>query len=272
MEDGWDPACYERFRAERARPFHDLVAWIRPVHAPRVIDLGCGTGALTALLHQTLEARLTLGLDRSSNMLERSRAARAPGLSFVRGDFAAPPLRGAFDVVFSNAALHWHAGQRALLDRLRGLLRPGGQLLVQVPANHDYVTHTFAAELADEPRFRAALAGYVRESPVLGPVDYARWLHEAGFEDCAVALRVYGHVLPDAAAVVEWVRGTFLKAYEERLSPALYRDFLAAYSAGLLERLGRAAPIFYPFKRILFRGTLAARAAPGSADAARRRS
>ena len=73
--DAWDPGQYERFAAERAAPFHDLLSLVRPVPGGRVVDLGCGGGELTAQLHRRLEAGETLGLDSSPAMLERAAAA-----------------------------------------------------------------------------------------------------------------------------------------------------------------------------------------------------
>ena len=63
--DPWDPDQYARFAEERRRPFHDLAALVQPRPAMRVLDLGCGTGNLTAWLHRTLQAHETVGVDRS---------------------------------------------------------------------------------------------------------------------------------------------------------------------------------------------------------------
>ena len=63
--DRWDPQQYQRFQAQRAQPFHDLLALVE--HLPpdaRVADLGCGTGELTRHLHDTLAPRETFGVDR----------------------------------------------------------------------------------------------------------------------------------------------------------------------------------------------------------------
>src|SRR5438067_13793451 len=78
--DAWDPAQYERFRDERARPFLDLLALVRPCPGMRVVDLGCGTGELTARLHDELAAGETLGVDRSEAMLARARPRAKDGL------------------------------------------------------------------------------------------------------------------------------------------------------------------------------------------------
>ena len=70
----WDPDQYERFKAERTRPFWDLLALVQPVPGGRVVDLGCGTGELTKELHRVLDASEPVGVDNSSAMLERGRA------------------------------------------------------------------------------------------------------------------------------------------------------------------------------------------------------
>ena len=87
-DDTWDPDQYHRFRAERSAPFFDLLALVQPVDAPRVADLGCGTGELTADTHRALGARSTVGVDRSPAMLESARALRVDGLTFAEGDIA----------------------------------------------------------------------------------------------------------------------------------------------------------------------------------------
>ena len=83
-------------------------------------------------------------------------------------------------------------------------------------------------------------------------------LHELGFVAQSVRLQVYGHVLELPDAVVEWVRGTLLTDYELRMPEAMYQDFVARYRERLRIALGDARPYFYPFKRILMWGRLAA--------------
>ncbi len=70
--DVWNPDRYRKFHAERSAPFLDLLALVEPTEAPRVLDLGCGTGELTLLAHERLGARETLGVDASPAMISRS--------------------------------------------------------------------------------------------------------------------------------------------------------------------------------------------------------
>src|SRR5262249_32662929 len=93
----WNPDQYDRFRRERQQPFFDLLPLVRPASAPRVIDLGCGTGELTGELPRRLGARETLGVDSSAAMLERAAAHDGDGLRFERCDIADFAAAESFD-------------------------------------------------------------------------------------------------------------------------------------------------------------------------------
>jgi len=250
--DKWNPDQYERFRDERSQPFFDLLALVEPRPEMRVVDLGCGTGELTRVLHQTLKASDTLGLDSSAAMLAKSESFSGNGLHFEQRDIAAFAEQGRYDLIFSNAALHWLQDHESLLEKLTSALRPGGQIAVQVPANDDHPTHVVAAQLARQSPFNEAMQGYERHWPVLKPEAYAALLHRLGYAKQQVRLQVYGHLLEARDGVIEWVKGTLLTDYEKRLPADLFALFMREYRERLFEQLEDARPYFYPFKRILF--------------------
>lgn len=254
----WDPGLYARFEAERSQPFHDLAALVRPQAGMRVIDLGCGSGELTAWLHGHVGAASTLGVDSSEAMLERARSHSARGLAFEAGDIdrleSASWGKRQYDLVFSNAALQWVPDHEALFPRLRSLVAPGGQFAVQMPANEGHISHGTAIELAREDPYAAALEGYERPLTVLSPVRYAELLYELGFEEQSVRLQIYPHLLPGPESVVEWVSGTFLTAYRARLSSGLYASFIEEYGRRLSAELGPARPYLYTYPRVLMWG------------------
>jgi trans-aconitate 2-methyltransferase len=249
--DSWDPGQYERFRRERRQPGLDLIRLVQPRPGMRIVDLGCGTGELTGELHAATGAAETLGVDSSDAMLERARAHAGPGLRFERGDIAQFAAAQPLDLVFSNAALHWTPDHPRLLARLTDALASGGQLAIQVPANHDQPSHRVAANVASEEPFRTALAGKLRPNAILEPTEYATLLDRLGYAEQSVRLQVYGHHLESREGVVEWVKGTTLTAYEEALAPELFADFLERYRARLFEQLEDRRPFFFPFKRLL---------------------
>lgn len=251
MSSPWNPAQYDRFRAERRQPAFDLLALVRPRPGMRVVDLGCGTGEITRLVHERLAARDTLGLDSSETMLAESAQHAMAGLRFARGDIGEFSADGEYDLVFSNAALHWLSDHPALFARLAGALSAGGQLAVQMPFNFDHPSHTVAAAVAREAPFVTALGGHAIDRPVLDPVDYAALLHRLGCREQQVRMQVYTHILPARDEVIEWVRGTLLTDYERRLPAELFPPFLERYRERLLPHLDAARPYFYPFKRVL---------------------
>jgi trans-aconitate 2-methyltransferase len=262
VTSAWNPAQYERFKDERSRPFFDLLALLSagtqpdtfPALSPRVVDLGCGTGELTRELHRRVRAAETLGIDSSAEMLAKSAAFAGDGLRFERRDIADFADAAGFDVVFSNAALQWLPDHAQLFARVASLVRPGGQLAVQMPANHDHVSHITAHDVAREDPFRAALGGHERVSPVLAPETYAEMLHRLGFAEQHVRLQVYAHTLASRDEVIEWVRGTMLTDYQKRLPPELFVRFVARYRELLSTRLADERPFLFPFKRILLWG------------------
>ncbi|MCC7072503.1 MAG: methyltransferase domain-containing protein [Deltaproteobacteria bacterium] len=251
VHDAWDPAQYQRFRAEREQPFFDLLALVERKPAMRVLDLGCGTGALTAEAHRALGAARTLGVDRSAAML--AGAPVVEGLTFLQQSIedvvVAPEHVGAFDLVLANASMQWVDDHAALLPRLWSLVAPGGQLAVQMPANHGHPSHTLAARLARDHELTAAL-GTLRAVPVLTPERYAELLFALRPARQRVRLEVYAHALPGREAVLEWVKGTLLTWYQERLSPALFARFLERYREELLAALPDERPYLYTFPRV----------------------
>ena len=253
--DGWSPDQYERFRSERQQPFDDLLTLCHPVPGGRVVDLGCGTGDLTKILHEEMAAEQTVGIDSSPAMLARAQSAYADvaGLSFKQGDIATWLDEG-LDLVFANASLQWIDDHLNLLARMRTALAPDGQLAFQVPANYRHPSHLLAQAVANETPFIDALDGDVPEDRgrfVLSPELYADLLYELGAKDQVVRMEVYGHELESTSEVVEWVMGTLLTPYRTRLSPELFDAFVERYRERLIEELGEREPYFYGFRRIL---------------------
>lgn len=247
----WNPDQYNRFQNERSQPFFDLMKLVQPIPGGRAIDLGCGTGELTREMHRHSQARATIGLDNSETMLERSKEFAGHGLTFRLGTILRFAPQTPVDLVFSNAALQWVPDHEKLFERLAAGIADGGQLAVQMPSNHDHPSHLIAHEVAREEPFLSELGGYTRYVPVQPVEWYAEKLFKLGFTEQTVFMRVYGHVLASRDEVVEWVKGTLLTDYQQRLSPEMYEQYLARYRERLLPELDVSQPYFYPFKRIL---------------------
>lgn len=245
----WDPKRYEQFKAERAAPFEDMLKMIEPRDGMTIIDLGCGPGPLTARLADELPAGDVLGIDSSAEMLEQAQSLARDGLRFEQRNIE--DADGQWDLVFSHAALHWLPDHATLIPNLFRMVKRGGQLAVQMPSNHSHPTHRIIDEIGSREPYKAALAGYSRDWSVLGIEDYADLLYDAGAPRPIVFEKVYPHMLEDADALADWMSGTALVPYMERLPQELHEPFMEDYRAALRARFPQS-PVFFGFRRILF--------------------
>ena len=244
----WDPNQYHKFQEQRSAPFHDLLALVEVRPNLKVVDLGCGTGELTSQLADALPSSDVTGLDSSPQMLEKAATYAGTSLRFVRGDQAG--LTGEWDLIFSNAALHWSEDHTELIPYLYGRLTAGGQIAVQVPSNFDHISHQLIRETAGEEPFRSILYGFIRHAPVLSIDHYAQILFDCGAENIISFEKVYAHILADSDAVVEWISGTACVPYFERLGG--HKDeFVQAIRTKMQAALPQS-PVFYPFRRTFF--------------------
>ena len=248
----WEPEQYLKFQAARFAPFDDLAALIRVRPGLTALDLGCGTGELTRRLAERLPESRVTGMDSSPEMLEKACTQARQGLEFIPG--RVEDVAGSWDLVFSHAVLHWVDDHATLIPRLVSFVRPGGQLAVQIPANHRHPAHLLIPEIAGEEPFRSAMGGWSRVSPVLEIDAYAMLLHRAGCPEMTVLEKVYPSLMPDADAVAEWTKGSTLVPYLERLPKELHGPFMDRYRERL-RLIWPAGPVFYTFRRILFVAT-----------------
>ena len=250
----WDAAQYERFAAERERPFHDLLARVPDGDVRHAADLGCGTGRLTRTLLARWPAATIHGIDNSTEMLARAADEGAdPRLRFIEHDLADWEPPHPLDRIVSNAALHWIPDHAILLARLTARLAPGGVLAVQMPSNRGEMPHR-AARGTDR---RAALA-WARAGARPGAGRGAGIVLRGDSVRLRVAGRPVGdHLLPPAPArsnaIVDWLEGATLRPILSGLDAEGAKELRDALLARLapVYRPGSAAIVF-PFRRLFF--------------------
>lgn len=248
--DMWDPGQYRHYAAERARPFHELLARV-DADPGYVVDLGCGPGERTQDLARHWPGATILGIDNSPQMIATAQAGGG-GVRFEVGDLSSWVPDRPVDVIFSSAALQWVPEHERLLPGWVAALAPGGRLAFTMPGNFGAPSHAILRELCQSDRWRDRLAGTVRHNTVADPADYLTLLTGLG---CTVDAweTTYLQVLPGEDAVLDWVKGTALRPVLEALAPdeTAQADFLAHYG----ERLRAAYPqhtygTVFPFRRI----------------------
>jgi SAM-dependent methyltransferase len=219
----WDPGAYgrnARFVSDLGQPLLEL---LNPQPGERILDLGCGDGALTASAAGAWAPRWW-GVDSSGEMVH---GARAQGIDARVGDGQrqAEALAGEapFDAVFSNAALHWMSDSRAVLRGVHGLLQPGGRFVGEFGGKGNVAAITAALEGV------LARRGIEADSPWFFPdaPSFTTLLEEADFEVEELAL--FPRPTPPAGG-----RGWLA----QNLRPALHPSPAQRRAGGLPHRAG----------------------------------
>lgn len=247
----WDPVQYGRFGDERGRPFFDLVGRIKAREPASVVDLGCGSGELTATLAERWPGAVVHGVDSSPDMLAAARHHAIPGrLSFACCDLRDWAPERPVDVLVANAVLQWVPGHLDLLPALVDRLAAGGWLAFQVPGNFRSPSHVILAYLVRSARWRERLEG-ARQPASLEPTDYLERLAGCGCEVDAWET-TYLHVLHGPDPVVEWVKGTALRPLLAALGADEDREaFLTDYAERLrVPYPSRPFGTVLPFRRV----------------------
>lgn len=251
----WDPAQYLRHAGHRARPFADLLARVPdlPGTPPRIADLGCGPGNATLLLTRRWPTARVTGYDNSAQMLAEARAHAGARLDFVHADLTTWAPTETYDLIVSNAALHWVPGHLDALPAWLAGLAPGGTLAFQVPHNTDAPLHALLRGLAGTPRWKNRLGAVLRpEDSVHAPGVYLDHLVRLGC-DTDVWTTTYHHVLTGEDPVLDWVRGTGLRPVLTALAddPEARDAFVTEYRDLLREAYPpRPYGTVLPFRRL----------------------
>jgi len=250
----WNPEIYEKFKTLRNQPFYDLMALIKSQTHQSAIDLGCGTGEQTAILSGNFPETKFTGIDSSPEMLERSKNLEHDRLEFKRVSTEELLKTGKkWDLIFSNAALQWSDKHQELFPALLKCLHAGGEFVVQMPMQPDNVLNQLLFQLVNEEPFRTKLNGWKRESPVLSIDQYTQLLFDAGLQDINVMLKVYPLIAEDHQSLYDFISGSALVPYMERLSQEDQSYFTDTFKQRIAIHFPKL-PAIYAFKRILLYG------------------
>lgn len=249
MSDYWDPAQYGIFQNERAAPSYDLFKHINKNNISKVVDLGCGSGELTKVLHEATNAKSTLGIDSSQSMINQANELKGNNLSFIKEDIINFNPSYKFDLIVANASLQWAENHRELLPKIFSWLNIQGQIAIQMPYNHDQPVHTTAREVAIK-LFPDTFNTQPRPINLLSLEDYSTVFYKNDFKKQLCEIKVYPKIMHSVDEIIEWTKGTLLTYYQKFLSEEDFLNFIKAYHFELESKLGKGK-YFYPFKRIL---------------------
>lgn len=250
----WNPEIYNQFKNIRYQPFFDLMEFISPENLKSVIDIGCGTGEQTHILSQKFDNAKFLGIDSSPEMLAKSKEFQTENLNFklisveeiIQSDQK-------FDLIFSNAALQWSGKHEELFPKLISHLKQNGQFAVQMPMQADNLLNRILLELVREKPFVDFLQSWKREPTMLSIDEYAQILFDGGLKNIQIIQKVYPIIADDADKLFDFISGSALIPYMERLTEDQQEIFVAEYKSRI-QKSFKKFPAIYAFKRLLIYG------------------
>jgi len=236
----WNAADYAANSAVQQTWARELIAQLNLRGDERVLDVGCGDGKVSAEIARAVPRGSVVGVDASAEMIAFARkqfpAKRNPHLEFQTMDARHLCFARLFDLIFSNAALHWVDDHRAFLRGAATVLKTGGRLMTSCggKGNAQDVFVALRPELRLK-RWREFFRGIPKPYFFYSPADYEKWLPQFGFKTIGVRLVPKDAVYAGRDKFVAWLRTTWLP-YVRRVPENLREEFVTAVADRYLAR------------------------------------
>lgn len=236
----WDGTDYARHSAHQRAWGTDILTELPLRGDERILDLGCGDGGVTRRLAARVPRGSVLGIDAAAGMLEAARQQPLPNTAYAELDIDALDFEAEFDLIYSNAALHWVLDHSRFLANAHRALRPGGILRVQFggAGNIPNLLDCLGRQMALPP-FPEAFARF--RWPWFFPdvAAYESLLQAAPFPEWRAWLEEKVQRFPAADALVGWIDNPCLIPFVQALPEELRRPFRDGVVQAMRARTGQ---------------------------------
>lgn len=228
----WSAADYASNSTVQQAWARELIATLKLRGDERILDVGCGDGKVTAEMARAVPNGCAVGVDASTQMIEFANktfpASKNANLEFHVMDARKIQFVRKFDLVFSNAALHWVDDHQAFLRGAASVLQPSGRLMVSCGGKGN--AHDVFLALRPEMRLKRWREFFRKmEAPYFfySPEDYKKWLPRFEFETRSIKLAPKDATYPGVDGFAMWLRTTWLP-YTQRVPEEAREAFIAA--------------------------------------------
>lgn len=243
----WNPDLYQSSHAFVWELGRGLLPLLAAAGGERILDLGCGTGQLTAEVGNS--GAVAQGIDKALSMVEQARR-NFPGIRFDAADVTALPFsNGEFDAVFSNAVLHWVPDARRAAAEISRVLKPGGRFIAEFGGRGNTAT---LLEAVYEALKSLGIHDPERLCPWYYPgiAEYAGVLEEQGLEVTFAALFERPTPLEGGEQGLRNWLNMFGGAFSGALRPEQHEEFIARVEALASGRLFRHGTWTVDYRRL----------------------
>ncbi len=226
----WNATDYHRSSSAQQQWASELIKKLALTRTERVLDIGCGDGKITAELSQRLQNGSVVGVDSSPDMIGFARThfpqSDYPNLSFEVRDARTLTFDEEFDIVFSNAALHWVTDHRPVLGGIQRALIPKGKMLIQMGGKGNAEQVFMALEVVlQNPRWGRYFEEFTFPYGFFGNEEYRSWVRAAGLDPVRSEIIPKIMVHDTRTDFAGWIRTTWLP-YLEQVPEPLHQDFI----------------------------------------------
>jgi trans-aconitate methyltransferase len=217
-----------------------------------ILDLGCGDGALTAELAQLVPDGLVLGIDGSNGMIETARKLETSNLTFKVQDINSLAYENEFDLIFSNATLHWIKDHNRLLKNIFKALKQNGIYRCNFGAKGNCVSFTrITKEAIQLPEYDRYFTGFEWPWYMPEPEAYKSLAKKFAFSEVEVWGENADRYFPDADAITKWIDQPslvpFLEVVPQKAQQSFRNHVVEKMLAATLQKDGKC---FETFRRI----------------------
>lgn len=229
----WNAQDYAQSSSAQAAWAQDLIVKLNLSGNETVLDVGCGDGKVTAEIARRLPDGFVLGIDSSSEMVQFANAenleSAIANLQFACMDARKIDSSRIFDVVFSNAVLHWVDDHPAFLRGASQVLRSRGKLVTSCggKGNAADVVSVFEA-LIQQPTWNPYFTNFQFPYFFYSPNEYADWLTESGFQSVRRDLVPKDMIHSGKEGLSGWIRTTWMP-YVHRVPEARREDLIEEF-------------------------------------------
>jgi trans-aconitate 2-methyltransferase len=240
MSSDWNAASYDKVSGPQASWAETVLERLPLRGDETVLDAGCGSGRVTAMLLERLPEGHVVAVDSAPSMVEHARAALpADRTTVLCANLTDLELDEPVDAVFSNAVFHWVPDHELLFKRMHDALKPGGVLVAQCGGKGNVAGFLgVATEVATEAPYAEHLRGFSRSHHFESPEDTEPRLRAAGFDEINCWLHT-ASTEPDEP--LEFARTVCLREYLETLP----EDLREPYAAEVVRRIGEPMVLDY---------------------------
>lgn len=227
----WNAKAYEDNSSAQQKWARELIPKLKLQGDERVLDIGCAEGKVTIEIAEALPDGSVIGIDNSEAMINLARnrypEEKYPNARFYQEDASYLHFQNEFDVVFSNATLHWIQDHRPVLKGINQSLKSKGRILLQMGGKgngKDVITA--ADQVIQSDKWRKYFTDFNFTFAFYSPEEYRKWLNLAGLHPIRAELIPKDMAHENPGAFAGWL-GSVFHPYLEPVPKPNRREFIS---------------------------------------------